>query len=115
MDFACTCPIQQKYVRQASQTLAFACNQYAQVVKYDVYQDRVISEGHSYLSFVFESFGGTSGDSHEFIKKLISSISIRLSEPKSVVANSLYQKISCILMRSLARSLISRFPEFSLA
>ena len=62
----------------------------------DVYQDRVISEGHSSLPFVFKSFGGTSDDSHEFIKKLISSISIRLSEPKSVVANSLYQKMSCI-------------------
>ena len=46
VDFACTCPIQQNYVRQASQTLVFACNQYAQVYKYDVYQDRVISEGH---------------------------------------------------------------------
>ena len=115
MDFACTCPIQQNYVRQASQTLAFACNQYAQVHKNDVYQDRVISEGHSYLPFVFESFGGTSGDSHEFTKKLISSISTRLSEPKSVVAISFYEKISCILMRSVAKSLISRFPEFSLA
>ena len=70
MDFACTHPIQQNRVRQASQTLAFACNQYAQVHKYDVYQDRVISEGHSYLPFVFESFGGTSGDSHEFTKKI---------------------------------------------
>ena len=78
-------------------------------------QDRVISEGHSYLPFVFESFGGTSGDSHEFTKKLISSISTRLSEPKSVVAISFYEKFSCILMRSVAKSLISRFPEFSLA
>ena len=69
VDFACTCPNQQNYDCQASQTLAFACNQYAQVFKYDRYQDRVISEGHSYLPFVLQSFGGTSGDSHEFTKK----------------------------------------------
>ena len=49
-------------------------------------------------SFCFESFGGTSGDSHEFTKKLISSISTRLSEPKSVVAISFYEKNSCILI-----------------
>jgi len=72
-------------------TLEFACNQYAQVYKYDVFQDRLISGCHSYLPFVFESFVSTSGDSHEFTKKSISSISTRLSEPKSVVATSFYE------------------------
>ena len=36
-----------------------------------------------------------SGDSHEFTNKLISSISTRLSDPKSVVAISFYEKNSC--------------------
>ena len=87
VDFACTCPIQQKYVRSSSQTLTFVCNKDAQEVKYDCFQSRIISEGHLYLPIVFESFGGISGDAFDFIKKSFQSISMRLSEPKSIVAN----------------------------
>ena len=65
-----------------------------------------------YLPIVFESFGGISGDAFDFIKKLFQSISMRLSEPKSIVAKSFYEKKLCILMHSLARSMISPFPEF---
>ena len=35
VDFACTCPIQQKHVQSSPQTLSFECNKYAQGVKYD--------------------------------------------------------------------------------
>ena len=38
VDFAYTCPIQQKYVRSSSQTLTFAWNKYAQEVNYDCFQ-----------------------------------------------------------------------------
>ena len=93
VDFVCTCPIQQKYVRSSSQTLTFVCNKYAQEVKYDCFRSRIISEGHLYLPIVFESFGGISGDAFDFIKKLFQHISMRLSEPKSIVAKSFYENI----------------------
>ena len=68
---------------------------------------------NKYLPIVFESFGGISDEAFDFTKKLFQSISIRISEPKCIVAKSFYEKNSCTLMRSLARSMISRFPEFS--
>ena len=115
VDFACTCPIQQKYVRPASQTVSFTCNKYAQEAKYDIYESRVKSEGHLYLPIVFESFGGMSDDAVDFVKKMLQSVSTRINENKVLVSKLFYEQISCILMRSIAKSLISRFPDFSMA
>ena len=96
------CLIQQKYVRSSSQTLTFACNKYAQEVKYHCFQSRIISEGHLYLLIVFESFGGISGDAFEFTKNFFQRISTIISEPKCIVAKSLYENLSCALMTSTA-------------
>ena len=115
VDFACTCPIQQKYVRPASQTVSFTCNKYAQEAKYDIYENRVKSEGHLYLPIVFESFGGMSDDAVDFVKKMLQSVSTRINENKLLVSKLFYEQVSCILMRSIAKSLISRFPEFAMA
>ena len=115
VDFACTCPIQQKYVRPASQTVSFTCNKYAQEAKYDIYENRVKSEGHLYLPIVFESFGGMSDDAVDFVKKMLQSVSTRINENKGLVSKLFYEQVSCILMRSIAKSLISRFPEFAMA
>ena len=115
MDFACTCPIQQKCVGLASQTVSFTCNNYAQEAKYDIYENRVKSEGHLYLPIVFESFGGIPDDTVDFVKKMLQSVSTRINENKVLVSKLFYEQVSCILMRSIAKSLISRFPEFSMA
>ena len=94
VDFACTCPIQQKYVRPASQTVSFTCLN---------------------LPIVFESFGGMSDDAVDFVKKMLQSVSTRINENKVLVSKLFYEQVSCILMRSIAKSLISRFPEFAMA
>ena len=73
VDFACTFPIQQKYVCPASQTVSFTCNKYTQEAKYDIYENRVKSEGHLYLPIVFESFGGMPYDAVDFVKKILQS------------------------------------------
>ena len=70
-------------------------------------------EGHLYLPIVLECFEGISDDAFEFTTKLFQSISLRMSEHKCIVAKSFNENISCILMRSLARSMKFRFPEFS--
>ena len=67
VDFACTCPIQQKYVRSSFQTLTFACNKYAQEVKYDCFLSRIISEGHLYLLvWTAEQYSVRSTPGHSF-------------------------------------------------
>ena len=63
IDVAGTCPVQQKYVRQASSEQRFACNQYALEIKRANFEQRVRDEGHDYLPIIFESFGSFSVDS----------------------------------------------------
>ena len=62
VDFACTCPIQQK------------------------------SEGHLYLPIVFESFGGMSDDAVDFVKKMLQSVSTRINENKALVSKLFMNK-----------------------
>ena len=95
--------------------MSFTCNKYAQEAKYDIYENRVKSEGHLYLPIVFESFGDMSDDAVDFVKKMLQSVSTRINENKVLVAKLFYEQVSCILMRSIAKSLISRFPEFAMA
>ena len=114
VDFACTCPIQQKYVCPASQTVSFTCNKYAQEAKYDIYENRVKSEGHLYLPIVLNLLGACQM-LQLILLKMLQSVSTRINENKVLVSKLFYEQVSCILMRSIAKSLISRFPEFAMA
>ena len=96
VDFACTCPIQQKYVRPASQTVSFTCNKYAQEAKYDIYESRVKSEGHLYLTIVFESFEACEMMQLILLKKMLQSVSTRINESKVVVSKLFYEQVSCV-------------------
>lgn len=78
-------------------------------------ENRVKSDGHLYPTIVFESFGGMSDDAVDFVKKMLQSVSTRINENKVLVSKLFYEQVSCILMRSIAKSLISRFLEFSVA
>jgi len=64
---------------------------------------------------VFESFGGMSDDAVDFVKKMLQSVSTRINENKVLVSKLFYEQVSCILMHSIAKPLISRCPEFSMA
>ena len=64
---------------------------------------------------LFKSFGGMSDDAVDFVKKMLQSVSTRINENTVLVSKLFYEQVSCILMRSIAKSLISRFPEFSMA
>ena len=52
---------------------------------------------------------------NDFVKKMLQSVSTRINENKVLVSKLFYEQLSCILMRSIAKSLISRFPEFAMA
>ena len=112
LDVAVTCPLQHKYLHDASVIAGFACNDYAVQVKMKNFQERVEQEGFIYLPVIFESFGGFSEDFSSFVHKLSISVSARLNEVKSATQKHLYELISCVLMKSLARSVSSRFQEF---
>ena len=56
-----------------------------------------------------------SDDAVDFVKKMLQSVSTRINENKVLVSKLFYEQVSCILMRSIAKSLISRFPEFAMA
>jgi hypothetical protein len=113
LDVAITCPLQHKYVVDAAQTPGFSCNNYADEVKSKNFQSRVQEEDALYLPAVLESFGGFSRDLPDFFNKLIKSISLRCNDTKSSISKHFYETISCALMKSIARSITSRFPEFS--
>ena len=109
---AVTCLLQHKYLHDAFVNAGFACNEYAVHIKQKNYQDRVEQEGFVYLPFILESFGGFSSNVSEFIHRLSSNVGIRFNESKSFIAKNIYELISCVLMKSLARLVSSRFEEF---
>ena len=108
LDVAVTCPLQHKYLHDASVTAGFACNEHAKYIKQKNYQDRVEQEGFVYLPFILESFGGFSSNVSEFIHRLSSNVGTR---SKSFI-EKIFEMIYCVLMKSLARSVSSRFEEF---
>ena len=112
LDNAVTCPLQHKYVVNAAQSAGFACNDYADEIKSKSFESRVQEEGFLYLPAVFESFGGFSRDLPDFFLKLTKSISTRFDEPQFIICKALYEKLSCALMKSIASSISSRFPDF---
>ena len=112
IDFAVTCPLQNKFLFDASLIQGFACNKYAQVTKIDNFESKVQEENLDYLPIVFETFGGVSSDAFSFVQKLVSAISIRFNEPRSFIKKSMLENISCILMKHIARSITSRSPDF---
>jgi hypothetical protein len=115
VDTAVTCPLQSKYVAEASRSPGSSCNSYAQEVKTDKFESRVLQEGHDYLPIVLESFGGVSEGVEALIQKISYSISIRFSESKSICQKNFYDNLSCVLMKHIARSVSSRFPEFRMS
>ena len=60
----------------------------------------------------FESFGGFSRDLPIFFSKLINSVSLRYDDLRCITSKHLYESLSCALMKSIARSITSRFPEY---
>ena len=112
VDVAVTCPVQHKYVVDAAQTLGYSCNDYADEVKSKNFEARVHEEGALYLPAVFESFGGFSRDLPIFFSKLINSVSLRYDDLRCITSKHLYESLSCALMKSIARSITSRFPEY---
>ena len=60
----------------------------------------------------FWIFWGILGRLFKFVHKLSISVSARLNEVKSATQKHLYELISCVLMKSLAKSVSSRFQEF---
>ena len=114
VDFAVTCPLQSAYLHEAANTSLYACNKYAEDIKLAKFQNCVQLEGLDYLPFVFESFGGLSMDTESFISKLATSISHRFGDSRHVVLANIFQNVACILNKSIARSISSRFPDFSL-
>ena len=114
LDVAITYPLQHKYVVDAAQTLGFSCNNYADEVKCKNFEVRVQDEDALYLPAVFESFGGFSRDLPDFFCKLITSVSLRCDDSKCTISKHFYETISCALMKSIARSVTSRFPDFSI-
>ena len=112
LDVAVTCPLQHKHLLETAQTAGFACNEYAEQIKIKNYQERVEREDFIYLPAVFESFGGFSRDLPDFLFKLTKGLSLRLNELKSTTSKYLYENLSCALMKSTARSISSRFPDF---
>ena len=67
------------------------------------------------FQIVFESFGACQMMQLILLKKMLQSVSTRINENKVLVSKLFYEQVSCILMRSIAKFLISRFPEFSMA
>ena len=112
LDVAITCPLQHKYLNDASATAGFACNDYAENIKQKNFQARVEQEGFLYLPFILETFGGFSDDVGDFIHRLSSNVATRLNDSKASTQKNMYEMISCVLMKSLARSVSSRFEEF---
>jgi len=96
----------------AAQTLGYSCNDYADEVKSKNFEARVHEEGALYLPAVFESFGGFSRDLPIFFSKLINSVSLRYDDLRCITSKHLYESLSCALMKSIARSITSRFPEY---
>ena len=111
IDTAVTCPLQRTSLHDSSRVAGFSCNKYADEVKSKPFRARVESEGFDYLPFVVESFGGFSEGAIPFLNKMTSSISTRFSVEKAVCSKSLYDKLSICLMKHVARSISSRFPE----
>jgi len=65
-----------------------------------------------YLPFILETFGGFSDDVADFIHRLSSNVATRLNDFKASIQKNMYEMISCVLIKSLAKSVSSRFEEF---
>ena len=96
----------------AAKSAGFACDDYADEIKSKTFESRVQEEGFLYLPAVFESFGGFSRDLPDFFFKLTKSISMRFDEPQFIICKSMHEKLSCVLMKSIASSISSRLPDF---
>ena len=90
----------------------FACNEYAQTVKLKNFGNKVTSEGHIYLPFVVESFGGLSEGFSDLVDLMISSSSTRFNQNRIIAKKFFFEKMSCVLMKHIARSVSSRCSDF---
>ena len=90
----------------------YACNKYAQEVKVKNFGNKVTSEGFEYLPVVLESFGGFSEGVSALVDRMTYTSSIRFNQNRNFTKKYFYEKISCILMKHIARSISSRCPDF---
>ena len=114
IDTAVTCPLQPKFFHNSSISQGFACNEYAQSVKVKNFGNKVTSEGHIYLPFVVESFGGFSEGVSDLVDRMISSSSTRFNQSRIMAKKFFFEKMSCVLMKHIARSVSSRCSDFFL-
>ena len=112
IDTAISCPMQQKYVHNSSLIQGFTCNEYAQSIKVKNFGIKVTSEGFEYLPVVLESFGGFSDGVSSLVDRFTCTSSIRFNVNRSLSKKHFYDNISCTLMKHIARSISSRFPDF---
>ena len=99
LDVAITCPLQHKYLNDASVTAGFVCNEYAEnILPFILQTFGVFSDDHMMLVISFT----------DYHPMLLPDSTIQRHQPKK----NMYEMISCVLMKSLARSVSSRFEEF---
>ena len=104
----------QKSFDNSSISQGFACNEYAQSVKVKNFGNKVTSEGHIYLPFVVESFGGFSEGVSDLVDCMISSSSTCFNQNRIMAKKFCFEKMSCVLMKHIARPVSSRCSDFFL-
>ena len=98
IDTAVTCPLQPKFFHNSSISQGYACNEYAQSVKVKNFGNKVSSEGHI-----------------DLVDRMISSNSTRFNQSRNIAKKFFFEKMSCVLMKHIARSVSSRCSDFFLA
>ena len=101
-----------KSIHNSSLIQGFTCNEYAQSIKVKNFGIKVTSEGFEYLPVVLESFGGFSDGVSSLVDRFTCTSSIRFNVNRSLSKKHFYDNISCTLMKHIARSISSRFPDF---
>ena len=99
-DIAGTCPVQQKYVHQASSKLCFAANLYAREIKRENFEERIGQVVYDDLPIIFESFRDFYKDSFA----CFSGIKLRISESHRIVCNTFFDRQSCFVSTGIQRS-----------
>jgi hypothetical protein len=103
IDFAVTCPTQQKYNNSDN-----AANTYATEVKHKKYDTGFIGTGINFCAAVVDTYGQWSDEGLNVISDVINRAAKRLITDPSHYKTIAWQQLSCVLQIHISRMIISR-------
>ena len=112
LDFGVTCGLRNDILEHSVNNNQYATEQYAQLKRNTLNMKvRCLQNDMLFVPMIMEDSGGTWGtDANDIWKSVIQTTASLTGEPRSSIANSLYQALSFSLHKANARAILKRLP-----